>query len=139
MFLFVSDLQSVPPTSGKLPASAVVAICRANPSIVTSLVSNTSIIEKRLRQAYNTVQWNPFPVDFWLSHEPHLRDKKVVSVLANSAAVGGYLQCVKERAQLMLHERAYLHWYERYGCEQAMFEEAFETVEKIVENYRAMK
>ena len=60
-------------------------------------------------------------------------------MLANSAAVGGYLQCVKERARRMLHERAYLHWFERYGCEQAMFEEAFETVERIVENYRAMK
>lgn len=129
----------MPTTSTKLPASAVVAICRANLSVMTSLVSNTSSIEKRLRQVYHTVQWNPFPIDFWLSHEPHLRDKKVVSVLANSAVVGGYLQCMKERAQLMLHEKAYLHWYERYGCEQTMFEEAFETVEKIVENYRTMK
>ena len=105
---------------------------------MTSLVSNTSSLEKRLRQTYNTVQWNPFPVDFWLSYEPHLRDQKVVSVLANTAAVGGYLQHVMDRARLMYGERAYLHWFERYGCERGMFEEAFQTVQGIVDNYRAL-
>ena len=38
----------------------------------------------------------------------------------------------------MYRERAYLHWFERYGCEQGTFEEAFETVEGVVENYRTM-
>ena len=102
---------------------------------MTSLVSNTSTIEKRLKQVFNTVPWNPFPVDLWLSYEPHLRDRKTVSVLANSAAVSGYLNSLVERGRVMHREGAYIHWFERYGCDQAMFEEAFETVDKVIENY----
>ena len=118
--------------------SALVCICRGRPSIMTSLVSNTSNIEKRLKQTYNTVSWNPFPIDFWQSHEPHIGDKKLVGVLANSAAVTDYLKSTVARARLMYHARAYLHWFERYRCEQGMFEEAFETVETVTENYSAL-
>lgn len=105
---------------------------------MTSVISNTASIEKRLRQAYNTVAWNPFPIDFWWSLEPHLRERKVVSVLANSAAVGGYLKHTVDRARLMHKERAYLHWFERYGCEQGMFEDAFEAVETVIGNYNSL-
>ena len=105
---------------------------------MSSLASNTTSIEKRLKQTYNTVPWNPFPIDFWWSLEPHLRDKKVVSILANSAAIGGYLKHTLERARLMHHERAYLHWFQRYGCDQGMFEEAFETVETVIKNYSSL-
>ena len=132
-----SVTDSVTPTS-RAQTGALVAICRAHPTAMGSLVPHISSIEKRLKQTYNTVQWNPFPVDFWSSYEPHLRDTKMVSMLANSAAVRGYLQCVVDRARLMYHERAYLHWYERYGCEGGMFEESFETVERVIENYTTM-
>lgn len=62
----------------------------------------------------------------------------MVSVLANSAVVGSYVESVVERAQQMYRERAYLHWFEKYGCERGTFEEAFELVQGIVDSYRRL-
>ena len=116
--------------------SALVVVCRAAPAAVGSLLSGVSTVERKLKQVYNTVQWNPFPVDIWTSSEPQLRDSKMVSVLANSALAGSYLDSVVDKAQLMYRERAYLHWYRKYGCEREMFEEAFEVVREVVNSYR---
>ena len=60
----------------------------------------------------------------------------MVSVLANSAVVSGYLQCVLDKARLMYQEKAYLHWFEKYGCGKETFEEAFQTLDKMLDNYK---
>lgn len=133
------EIESLPnSTPTKPPTTALVVICRASPAATESLVSGASTIEKRLKQTYNTVSWNPFPVDMWCSYEPQLRERKVVSVLANSAAVGSYLESVVERARRMYKERAYLHWFEKYGCERDTFDEAFQIVQGIVDSYRSL-
>ena len=59
----------------------------------------------------------------------------MVCVLANSDTVADYLKSLVARARLMHREKAYLHWFEMYGCEQGMFEEAFESLDSIVANY----
>lgn len=74
----------------------------------------------------------------WSSYEPQLRERKVVSVLANSAVVGSYVESVVEKAQQMYQERAYLHWFEKYGCERDTFKEAFQVVQGIVDSYRSL-
>lgn len=89
--------------------------------------------------AYNTVAWNPFPVDFWFSHEPQLKERKLASVLANSSVIADYIESVYRRAMVMYQEGAYLHWYEKYGCEKELFEESFTTVENIIDNYVKLK
>ena len=61
-----------------------------------------------------------------------------MTVLANSSAVTDYLLTVREKVLLKLKAKAYLHWYERHGCEIALFEEALESVQTIVEHYRSI-
>lgn len=84
---------------------------------------------------YRTVEWNPFPVDFCLSYEPHLEGQKMLTVLANSAHIADHIGSVVERAGAMYKEKAYLHWYERYGCGKETFEEAFETLKGVIGEY----
>lgn len=90
---------------------------------------------KPRKRAYKTVDWNPFPVDYLMSYEPSMGQTKVVTVLANSSVVLEYVETVHGRAKVMFQEGAYLHWYERYGCERGTFEQAFESVHEIIDNY----
>ena len=99
-------------------------------------IQGFSALESKLKKAYNTVTWNPFPVDYWMSHEPSMGQLKMATVLANSSTVLNYVETVQEKASLMYREKAYLHWYERYGCEKETFKEAFEAVELITDNYK---
>lgn len=94
-------------------------------------------LEAKLKKAYNTVGWNPFPVDYWMSFEPSIgQTVKLGTVLANSSVVLGYMGEVWERASVMFREKAYLHWYERYGCERETFQQAFESVQGVMDIYR---
>ena len=38
----------------------------------------------------------------------------------------------------MFNAKAYLHWYERYGVTADHFQEAFESVQQICDDYRWM-
>lgn len=101
----------------------------------------SSLFEAKLKKAYSVVDWNPFPIDYWLSLEPKMmghHHSKLASILANSSVVLDYVETVQERASVMFKERAYLHWYERYGCGQEDFEQAFECVQGIVDNYKEL-
>ena len=82
------------------------------------------------------MSWNPFPVDYWASYEPAMGQTKLATVLANSSVVLDYVDNVQERAGAMFHERAYLHWYERFGCEGETFQQAFESVQRIIDAYK---
>ena len=121
---------------------SLVLIARGSPnSINNSLIkgSNLTTLEEKLKEVYNTVKWNPFPVDFWFSHEVKLVDRKFATALVNSTIVCDYLETVVHQAGLMYKERAYLHWYERYGCEEDTFKEAFDVTQTIIDSYVSLK
>ena len=101
-------------------------------------MKNTKSVGNKLKRIYNTVAWNPFPVDFWFSKEPHFQEKKCVSILANTSQAGDYMRSVHENAKMMFDEKAYLHWYQKYNCEETVFREAFENVKTIIDNYYRM-
>ena len=101
--------------------------------------TNLTSLEGKLKDVYGTVKWNPFPVDFWLSHEVQLVDRKFATVLVNGSIVCDYLEAVVRQANVMYKERAYLHWYERYGCEDDAFKEVFDATQTIVDNYTSLK
>eukprot|EP00731_Ephydatia_muelleri_P038619 Em0831g2a len=121
----------------QLFTKAVVA--RGNEVSIKQFSDSTNSAEKRLKQMYRTVEWNPFPVDFRLSHEPHLGAQKMLTVLANSAHIVEHMESVLQRAGEMYREGAYLHWYERYGCGKETFEEAFETMREVVSKYSRLQ
>ena len=134
----LSTLRRRDPIQGKASCISLVPVARSSPSNIESLIANVGNLEKKLKQAYTPVPWNPFPVDFWFSHEPQLVGKKLMTVLANSSAISDYVSSVLERATMMYKERAYLHWYEKYGCTHEVFKEGFETVHSICSNYECI-
>lgn len=129
--------QNTAATSRHTMSLAVVA--RGNEVSIKQFSDSTNSAEKRLKQMYRTVEWNPFPVDFRLSHEPHLGAQKMLTVLANSAHIVEHMESVLQRAGEMYREGAYLHWYERYGCGKETFEEAFETMREVVSEYSRLQ
>ncbi|XP_067948056.1 tubulin delta chain-like isoform X2 [Watersipora subatra] len=94
-------------------------------------------MEKRIRKELSAVSWNPFPIDYWLASQSKLgaRDEHDVTLVSNYSNIIPYAEHVWSRAQQMYRQKAYLHWYYKHGLSQEYFEEAFYTVEEIVDNY----
>ncbi|XP_072031063.1 tubulin delta chain-like [Amphiura filiformis] len=95
-------------------------------------------VESKITSAYNCVKWNPFPVDFWISSRninSHPGTSSI-TVCANSSSIVEYTESVFKRAQDMFQAKAYLHWYQRYGCDETTFLESFETLNGVINEYK---
>ncbi len=130
----ITSLTRLNPPSHTHTLSAIF-IARGNNRNMEVLEKKSKSIENKMKRIYNTVDWNPFPVDFWFSKEPHFQDRKNVSILTNSSAVCDYIKDIHRKAKAMFEEKAYVHWYHKYCCNETMFCEAFEGVQTIVDNY----
>lgn len=95
-------------------------------------------IENTVKHSYNTVQWNPFPIDFWTSRRNTVGSSqtKTLTIASNYSNIIPQLENVLHSARLKFHARAYLHWYEKYGCNSMDFIEAFDNVQSLVDGYR---
>lgn len=63
--------------------------------------------------------------------------KRSVETCFNSDAIVPYLEPVLNRAKSLYENRAYLHWYERYGGSDigSLFDDAFETMQTTIDTY----
>lgn len=126
----------LPKGTPKPRTSSAVVIARGNRSNMDSFTKHFSAtFQSRAAKAFNFVDWNPFPLDLWMSTEKELNDKKSLSAFCNSSMVTHYISGVREKAAQKLKHKAYLHWYERYGCGKEEFEGAFDTCDSILCNY----
>ena len=62
--------------------------------------------------------------------------EKSASILSNNSSQLPYLDAALGKAMGMLHERAYLHHFERYGVTRDVFDEAFMMCEDALVNYQ---
>ncbi|CAM5094813.1 unnamed protein product [Eretmochelys imbricata] len=103
----------------------------------TFLLSRDSVLRK-LKQAYRCVPWNPFPLTCWTASlnivEPGCQSHSL-TVCANHSSSAELLQQVVARAEAMYKTNACLHWYWRYGCEEEDFQQAFETLCSVADDY----
>ncbi|XP_015212699.2 uncharacterized protein [Lepisosteus oculatus] len=136
-----SSLQSLPrhSPSGKPHYSrAVLAVARGDQD--GSFLSTAPAVSQKLRLGHRCVSWNPFPLDFWTDPRdepsPSLSSRSL-TVCSNHSSVEDLLQRVGQRAQDMLRARAYLHWYQRYGCEPHDFLQALDTLSAVTQEYSA--
>lgn len=127
-------LQDVKLQRKDIKTQSIVLVGRGSPSAIDSLLSNLKTVEKRVKNAFNTVDWNPFPVDSWLSSES-ISNTKHLSLIANSSRVNSFLDVVCSRSRLMYSHNAYWHWYEQYGLEREIFEQAYHSVRTVIDNY----
>ncbi|XP_042332126.1 tubulin beta-1 chain-like isoform X2 [Sceloporus undulatus] len=104
-----------------------------------SFLLNHALVLRKLKQAYRCVSWNPFPATYWTdplsSFAPPDHHSHTLTVCANHSSSADFLQRVEQRAKAMYKKGAFLHWYQRHGCEGEEFGEAFETVGSVVEEY----
>ncbi|ESO88026.1 hypothetical protein LOTGIDRAFT_126843 [Lottia gigantea] len=97
-------------------------------------------LNSKIKSAYNCVTWNPFPLDIWSGRSCIvicLSNSSSITIAANYSNINQYLTQLINKAKLMFDNKAYLHWYWRYGATQEMFTESFETVEQIIEDYKS--
>eukprot|EP00899_Mesostigma_viride_P006913 jgi/Mesvir1/16222/Mv08476-RA.1 len=62
--------------------------------------------------------------------------RDTVTVAANRSNVVGALTMVAQQAQLKLQARAFVHWYERYGCSADALQDAVDSALCVVDSYR---
>ncbi|KAH3787469.1 tubulin delta chain-like [Dreissena polymorpha] len=113
-------------------------ICVARGDSTGGFHLHSGSLEPKIRQALNCVEWNPFPVDFWTagSNGCGPRSSASLTIAANSSSVVEYIEGVIARAQVMYDAGAYLHWYWRHGATQDDFQNSFETLRTVVEDYK---
>ncbi|XP_052080636.1 tubulin delta chain-like [Mytilus californianus] len=99
----------------------------------------TQGLEKKFRKSFNTVSWNPFSIDIWTAKTNSIgpKDTASITVASNSESIVEYLKTVYERSRVKFAAKAYLHWYHKYGVTNEDFEEAFNVVEDIIQNYKS--
>ena len=95
-------------------------------------MSDTNLLEKKLKSLYNPVEWNPYPVDYWFSNSQRY---KHLSILYNNTDIIGYLSQVRDKAMRMYHKKAYLHWYDKYDVDQDMFKLGFDNIHCMIKSY----
>ncbi|KAK2150085.1 hypothetical protein LSH36_424g01045 [Paralvinella palmiformis] len=61
-----------------------------------------------------------------------------VTMAANHSSITDHLSLIGFSAQLKYDAKAYLHWYEKYGCEQSDFDDAFTVLNDCIQAYTEM-
>ncbi|KAG5444505.1 hypothetical protein CSKR_101813 [Clonorchis sinensis] len=83
------------------------------------------------------VRWNPSPFDHWYESRPTAVENSV-TLAFNSCCITEDLNCLLYRAQMRRNVKAYLHWYEKFGCTQDTFDAAVEQLRDIVRGYEEL-
>ena len=97
---------------------------------------------KKLTSALPFVSWNPFPVDVWRGDDdsvrvPRLKKPKESSLTAcsNSNRFVPLVRRMTEKTKTLLNAGAFLHWFERHGCDGAQIRQAADDLETVLRNY----
>eukprot|EP00054_Salpingoeca_dolichothecata_P009558 m.53866 g.53866 ORF g.53866 m.53866 type:complete len:238 (+) comp18447_c0_seq2:29-742(+) len=81
------------------------------------------------------VSWNPFLLDIREDFTPSWKQSPSACVAANVSSIAMDFEHITNRVSEMLAAKAYLHWYAKYGLEEADFEIAQNSVTDIVKAY----
>ncbi len=120
----------------KEKVQSVLCIMRGDKGTIAHAMSDTSSLDRQLRQLYTHPSWNPHPTDYWFGQSGCV--VKSMSVLVNGQDVTNYLNHTRERAIRMFDSKAYLHWYKKHGMEEDTFIECFRTIQTINDYYNDM-
>jgi hypothetical protein len=115
-----------------------------------SLMSQFDTVTARMAKLFPPVSWNPHPLDLVTTPLPRLAWRAPTTAAASSMAAESHRSlsvCVNRartalslapsirRARLLLHQRAYVHWYTRYGVELDEMHEAVDAIETVIKDY----
>jgi hypothetical protein len=58
-----------------------------------------------------------------------------LTIITNRSHIIEFLNHILVKSSSMIDSNAYIHWYERHGCDRNKFEECFDTLKQIIHNY----
>ena len=64
-----------------------------------------------------------------------IKDGASITIAANYSNVTTYIDDVVHKAAAKFNAGAFMHWYEKHGCERDTFLSAFDTLQTIVKDY----
>lgn len=98
-------------------------------------------IEKKLKQHFKPVSWNPDCLNMEYIEERLKEgvDNKMMLAIANKSYISGIIKDITDIAYSKFSANAFLHWYYKSGLEKSDFENAFLVMDNIVENYSSIK
>lgn len=115
------------------------------------LMFHFDALTSRLSKLFPPVSWNPHPLDLVTTPLPRMawrapgqqsgvsaaggEASRSLSVCVNRARTALSLAPAVRRARLLLHQRAYVHWYTRYGIEIDEMHDAVDSIESIMQDY----
>ncbi|KAM5157382.1 tubulin delta chain-like [Mantella aurantiaca] len=134
-----SVVQTLPRANpqGQLHHSVSVVAVARNSQDFSFLLSRDSVLMK-LKQSYRCVSWNPFPIHCWTDPQNILDPSchsHSLTVCANHSSSAHLLSVMAGKARAMYNAGAYRHWYQRYGCHDDHFLTAFQTLDRVIEEY----
>jgi hypothetical protein len=97
-------------------------------------------LEKKLSQYTQPASWNPNPLDIKTAKNhalPNSSIMKSLTLACNRTSIISPLEQILHNASLKYEAKAYLHWYHKYGVENALFEQSFENIQTIIDNYNS--
>ncbi|CAD8148839.1 unnamed protein product [Paramecium pentaurelia] len=103
--------------------------------------SHMKFLERKINSVFNPIQWNPDAVQLHFINEKSSvkgHDQKMNVTLINSTKIIPILKNVSKIAYQKYRSGAYLHWYWKYGLENQDFDNAFESLQKIQDDYNYM-
>lgn len=121
-----------------MPFSTICSLLVARGDHEGSFAEVWTKIEDKLRNSLSCVEWNPFPVDFWISqyNPAGPKDSQSLTLCLNSTKIVETLEDVMLKARAMYDAGAYLHWFWKHGCSKSDFMDAFDTLDSVVEEYK---
>jgi len=103
--------------------------------------SSGTKITKRILQTYNPVSWNldskTGPLRCVARSTMDTFGGRSMTCVSNRTDAPALLRRLHNKTAEMYSANAYVHWFEEHGCDHDFFVEAFESVEKTIEAYRA--
>lgn len=113
---------------------SAIAVLQSSAANIDVAKSNIKSLEKRFKDHYVPVNWNPYPIDVWFRSQEKLHETKSLTTLTNSSSELKYFSDLRDKSKLMYQSKAYLHWYD----ESADFESSFNELDVIIQNYSSL-
>lgn len=114
-------------------------LCRST-DIDKNLINNSMILrylERKMKKVLCPVSWNSdaIKLDFLKEKADKVMKGKSMMVLANRTAFGEILKEINDIAYAKFKAKAYLHWYYKYGLFEDDFENCFNIIDNVIDNY----
>ena len=103
------------------------------------IVCRTMYVDARISYTCSQLQCNTiFFSQYGLvgsSDAVGIKDGTSLTIAANYSNVTTYIDDVVHKAAAKFNAGAFMHWYEKHGCERDTFLSAFDTLQTIVKDY----